>query len=88
MFNVPLQLPHVLRFNRRAKSVLEPEETSVQRSHDRSAVSEAEDKRSASPYVMSLPSTEKYWFSPGPKHILYKVWALESTAQISNVGRW
>jgi hypothetical protein len=32
----------------------------MQRSHGRSAVSEAEDKRSASSFVMGLPSGAKY----------------------------
>jgi hypothetical protein len=57
--NAPLQLQHGLHFNRRAKSILKPEAL-VQRSHGRSADSEAEDKRSASSFVMGLPSGAKY----------------------------
>jgi hypothetical protein len=42
------------------KSILKPEEASVQRSHGSSAVSEAADKRSAFSFVMGLPSGAKY----------------------------
>jgi hypothetical protein len=38
-----------------------------------SAVSEAEDKRWASSFVMGLPSGAKYWFSGCPNRIMYKV---------------
>jgi hypothetical protein len=51
---------HVLRFYRRAKSILKPGEASVQRSHGRSAAAEAEDKRSASSFVMGFPSGAKF----------------------------
>jgi hypothetical protein len=43
-----------------AKSILKQLEVSVQRSHGSSAVSEAEDKRWASSFVMGLPSGAKY----------------------------
>lgn len=42
------------------KSVLKPGEASVQRSRGRSAVSQAEEKRLASSFVMGLPSGAKY----------------------------
>jgi hypothetical protein len=60
----------------------------VQRSHGRPAVSAAEDKRSASSFVMGVLSGAKYWFSGCPNRVMYKVSPLESTAQSPIWVRW
>ena len=47
--------------------------------HGRSLSAEAADNRAASSLDIGWSSAEKYSFLPGPKHILYKTFALEST---------
>jgi hypothetical protein len=56
--------PHILRFNRRAESILQPEEASVQRSHGRSVV-QAEGTREVSstnnPETLRQQYGEHWW---------------------------
>jgi hypothetical protein len=72
----------IFRLTRRTKSVRKPEEASDDGFH-KQAPGEAADNRSASSLDIGWSSAERYCFSPGPKRILYKTFALESTRQIT-----
>jgi hypothetical protein len=72
-------------FRREPESILKMMKASDDCFH-RQAPGEAADNRSPSSLDIGWSSAERYCFSPGPKRILYKMFALESTTQITIWG--